>query len=437
VKYAFLFLFLVSFALADIGPTTSQAEMIITMSRDISADGIVKYANFTTYDFPQAEGQQVSLLAGGGFGMPVDDYGNIKLIHKWEETDELGYEFKVSVRTDSVPPLSALPSSLDIPSDIRPFLSQQDYTLSTQAMEAQVNEIVRDAQNPFEEAVRIGNWVNSNIEYDISYGAVILDAPQVFKQRRGTCDEFAHLFISMVRSIGIPARYVSGVVYGTLGIDEEGSLDWYNHGWAEVWLGEWVPFDPTYGQFGFVDGSHVRFASVPSQKDLDARLEWIPNTVKLDVGELEYTIDVLETANFSEPLQTLEIEPIGEVDEAESISVKAKVTGGDACVGTKVRLVHHEDFTGSNLEQLVITCPGEQKDLEWTLQGPEDLEEGYSYSYEVIISNGHSEIREPVVFNKPRFIPSGGSTQGGDDPISQFINFLLDFLESLLAQLNL
>lgn len=72
-----------------------------------------------------------------------------------------------------------------------------------------------------------------------------------FKQRRGVCQDFAHVFLSCVRSIGIPARYVSGYLE-TLPPPGEPKLIGADasHAWVSVWCGEalgWLEFDPTNG----------------------------------------------------------------------------------------------------------------------------------------------------------------------------------------------
>jgi transglutaminase-like putative cysteine protease len=57
----------------------------------------------------------------------------------------------------------------------------------------------------------------------------------------GVCQDHAHVFISAARSLGIPARYVSGYLFVGEGEPAEA-----NHAWAEVWLQDlgWVGFDP-------------------------------------------------------------------------------------------------------------------------------------------------------------------------------------------------
>jgi transglutaminase-like putative cysteine protease len=64
--------------------------------------------------------------------------------------------------------------------------------------------------------------------------------------RRAVCQDDSHVTISLLRSLGVPARYVSGYHYTGAGeIDEPVIVE--SHAWLEAWAGEWIPFDPTNG----------------------------------------------------------------------------------------------------------------------------------------------------------------------------------------------
>ena len=82
---------------------------------------------------------------------------------------------------------------------------------------------------------------------------------EVLESRRGVCQDFANLFISLVRLLRVPARYRVGYVFTGSDYDnpEQGEE---SHAWVECylpWLG-WRGFDPTNGRT--VDVDHVRVA---------------------------------------------------------------------------------------------------------------------------------------------------------------------------------
>ncbi len=63
---------------------------------------------------------------------------------------------------------------------------------------------------------------------------------------QGVCQDFAHIFITLLRGMRIPARYVSGYLYHG-SEDRDRSSEGTTHAWVEAWLPGpgWVGFDPT------------------------------------------------------------------------------------------------------------------------------------------------------------------------------------------------
>jgi transglutaminase-like putative cysteine protease len=87
-------------------------------------------------------------------------------------------------------------------------------------------------------------------EFEFDPVATTLSTPveSVLKARRGVCQDFAHLMTSALRSIGLPARYVSGYLLTTPppGRPRLAGAD-ASHAWVSAWcpgLG-WVDADPT------------------------------------------------------------------------------------------------------------------------------------------------------------------------------------------------
>ena len=82
------------------------------------------------------------------------------------------------------------------------------------------------------------SWIKTTFTYDIAASDATTTSQQSFDQRRGVCRDYAHVLISMLRTIGIPARYAS--VYSP----DVDPMDF--HAVAEVYLaGGWHIVDPT------------------------------------------------------------------------------------------------------------------------------------------------------------------------------------------------
>jgi len=72
---------------------------------------------------------------------------------------------------------------------------------------------------------------------------------EAFRNRRGVCQDFAHIMICALRSNGIPAAYVSGYLrtIAPAGMERLVGCD-AMHAWVSIWCGDqlgWVGFDPT------------------------------------------------------------------------------------------------------------------------------------------------------------------------------------------------
>lgn len=74
---------------------------------------------------------------------------------------------------------------------------------------------------------------------------------EVLESGRGDCNEHTVLFVALARAAGLPARTCAGIVY------LDGSFGY--HAWPLVWVGSWVPMDPTFGQ-PVADATHIILA---------------------------------------------------------------------------------------------------------------------------------------------------------------------------------
>ena len=95
--------------------------------------------------------------------------------------------------------------------------------------------------------------VHGGMSFEVAATGTGTDAATAFTQRRGVCQDYTHIFIAAARSIGIPARYVSGHF-----VHHETQPA--SHAWAEAYVEDfgWVGFDPTHGIS--TTSAHVRVA---------------------------------------------------------------------------------------------------------------------------------------------------------------------------------
>jgi transglutaminase-like putative cysteine protease len=88
--------------------------------------------------------------------------------------------------------------------------------------------------------------INTQFEYVPGSTNITTSLAEFVAQRRGVCQDYAHLMLSAARSRGVPARYVSGYIYASQGDGTHGAGA--THAWVELYLPEekiWKGFDPT------------------------------------------------------------------------------------------------------------------------------------------------------------------------------------------------
>lgn len=101
-----------------------------------------------------------------------------------------------------------------------------------------------------EAALDLTQRIYRDFTFDSTATDISTPVSHVLQERRGVCQDFAHLAITCLRGLGLPARYVSGylLTYPPPGMEKLKGAD-ASHAWLSVWVPEagWVDFDPTNG----------------------------------------------------------------------------------------------------------------------------------------------------------------------------------------------
>jgi len=132
--------------------------------------------------------------------------------------------------------------------------------------------------------------------FDPEFTTISTPIAEVLKHKKGVCQDFAHLAIGCIRSIGLAAKYVSGYIETKPPPGKEKLIGTdASHAWFSVYVPEigWVDFDPTNNQVP--DGQHITvawgrdYSDIPPLKGViygggDHKL-----TVSVDVSKVENT----------------------------------------------------------------------------------------------------------------------------------------------------
>ncbi|MCC7195231.1 MAG: transglutaminase domain-containing protein [Gemmatimonadaceae bacterium] len=151
------------------------------------------------------------------------------LTPNWQLTNTLNWRFRDRFRADLSP---------------EPLLQVRDERIVSKAI-----QIVKGGdRNQRVLAEKLVRWVHDSLKKEVVF--TVPNALEVLETRRGDGNEHTQLYVAFARALRIPARIATGVVY------LRGKF--YYHAWPEVYLGDWVAVDPTFGQFP-ADAGHLRF----------------------------------------------------------------------------------------------------------------------------------------------------------------------------------
>ncbi len=124
--------------------------------------------------------------------------------------------------------------------------------------------------NSLEIAKTLFHWLKTNTMYQIHpENESVQSATLTLQKQTGDCDDLSFLYLSLLRSVDIPARFIKGYLISEI----NGSMQAISHLWVEVFVGGflglngWIPVEcagtgdsgyEIYQNFGVEDASHLR-----------------------------------------------------------------------------------------------------------------------------------------------------------------------------------
>jgi len=106
---------------------------------------------------------------------------------------------------------------------------------------------VRDRATPRDAALALAEQLRAEMTYRAGVTGVQSSGEQAWAEKSGVCQDFVHVTIGALRSLGIPARYVSGYLVPKRDAEVGDTATGESHAWVELWDGGWIPIDPTNG----------------------------------------------------------------------------------------------------------------------------------------------------------------------------------------------
>ncbi len=308
-------------------------------------------------------------------------YGNSFVELNWNQiSNNYQYDLNAIVITNnkiSKIPFIKYPIS-NISPELKIYLEPQKITDINEKIIKKTNELIQDQDNLFEASFQIAEWVHNNIKYDLN--TLTESASQksswVYDNKDGVCDEITSLFISMARSAGIPARFVTGMVYSNI------NYQFGNHGWAELYFPDygWVPFDVTFGEYGWIDPSHVKLSDSLDAGQPSIEYSWKSYQFDVENTSLNLNSNIIQTGAKINPPYIISIESlVNKVGPGSYVPVKVIVKNPYDYYGAdSISMVKSLNLTETNSKNILLQ-PHKDNELFWIMKVPESLDQGYTY----------------------------------------------------------
>ncbi|MFT4023089.1 MAG: transglutaminase family protein [Flavihumibacter sp.] len=132
--------------------------------------------------------------------------------------------------------------------DARQFTGSTPMTAFNQEIHTYASRSFTPGRSFFDATFDLIQRIYKDFEYKPGFTSVATPLQEVMELKKGVCQDFAHLAIAGIRSLGLPARYVSGYLetLAPPGKEKLTGVD-ASHAWLSIFIPDtgWVDFDPT------------------------------------------------------------------------------------------------------------------------------------------------------------------------------------------------
>jgi len=351
---------------------------------------------------------------------PFTEIKDNAAVFRWDKPigNELSFRVKSNIKSfnkivrvrDKIKfPLSNLPDDVIIYTKPSETIDSDDKEIIKKA-----SELIKGEDDLYVIVFKLGEWTKKNINYDLSTltESVSQKASWVLKNKEGICDELTNLFIAMNRALGIPAKFVSGVAYTNAKEFEEG---FGPHGWAEVYFPGygWIPFDVTYGEFGFVDSGHIKLKESLDPNEASTQFRWLGQNIDIKTYPLDIKTEIKGIKGNLGELISINARAVkdnigfGSYNLIEAVVENTK----DYYIATELGLSKSKEIEIIEEEKKTLLLkPNEEKKVNWIIKVSDNLEQDYMYTFPFIVTslrNVSSSLRFDVIEDGKKFSLGG------------------------------
>jgi hypothetical protein len=331
-----------------------------------------------TLTVPQNTSRQASFIKSvtgpDRYYIAEDEWGN-KVLNLYWEIPELKKRHYYKVVSD------VEVFDRDVPAEKVKF-PVTDYTKSNPQI-AQTAYETAYGLDDIQKIFMLTGWVYNNVKYDNEAKSFMQTAAWTYQNRKGACDEFSNLLVSMLNELGCSPRYVVGFAY---------SENWGQHGWVEVdYQGKTLSLDPTWLESP-VDSTHIKVADLPDS-NLSEHVEVKGGQITIDWNKEEPEIKVISHKESPKINITATLIPENSTSNSYSL-LTTQFTSIPECMLTAVNvkscaMQSTTSFLSIPKNREMLAFCGSHRE-QWFLKTPQ-TESSMVYTCPVIIYGGGAE----------------------------------------------
>ena len=223
----------------------------------IDFSSVAQKHSFTLKCFPHSDERQeitdlqIELLPKVAYEHGVDSFGNAYIFGHHE-----GLHSKFRVIVKGIALLGKQDCVHGEESLLALYRQQDEFTMPGRCIEEAFCTFYEKKETDLETAIHLMHQVYNSFQYLPGSTEIRTTAEQAMKLRKGVCQDYSNVLLSMCRKAGLPSRYVVGMLEG------EGA----SHAWVEVYCdGAWYGLDPTNDMV--VTDGHVTISHGRNYKD--------------------------------------------------------------------------------------------------------------------------------------------------------------------------
>lgn len=368
-----------------------------------TSSGVIEYLYATVELFPRTSPEQQIIrqeVTTNPEAVVRKQDGEIKI--EWEKLDAKNANYSIDSDIKTYNRIRQITRTIDFPiqkldPELKVYTNETGYIDINEAIRNKATEIAEGETDLYITSYKVGEWVRKNTKYDLNTltANAVQKSSWVLENKEGVCDEITNLFISMMRSLGIPARFVSGVVYSNIAYSFE------NHGWAEIYLPEygWVPFDVTFGEYGWLDPSHVKMSESLDSGEAAITYNWGSRNAEPTMGTINIDTTLKQKTGKTQNLARIEaraIEP--EVGFGSHVILELTAENlQDYYLPLSISITKAPMLVEKESTIHTLLRPEEKKKFYWRIEVPENLDPNYIYTAGIEAESPFAEKTETTI----------------------------------------